>query len=153
MGTGWDEVRTIWDLWDVDTIEEIRRDNAGNSLFAARILVTGSFWGEASAAISFESTNMQSPYLLKINKLTGKAEKHRWYTVMLLHGMVIDILESDEVVPLPEFIYTLKMSNLMIDPPGLHPADRLRIFTVVYKNKIAVAVWVIQPQRINGLFV
>lgn len=58
MGTGWDEVRTIWDLWDVDTIEEIRRDNAGNSLFAARILVTGSFWGEASAAISFESTNM-----------------------------------------------------------------------------------------------
>lgn len=115
MDAGWDGVRTIWDLWDEDTIEEIRRDNVGNSLFAARFLVTGSFWGEASAAISFESTNMQSPDLLKINKLTGKTEKHRRYTVMLIHGMVIDILESDEVVPLSEFIYTLKMSNPMID--------------------------------------
>lgn len=115
MDNGWDEVRTIWDLWDEDTIEEIRRDNAGNSLDAARILVTGSFWGEASAAISFESTNMQFPYLLKINKLTRQSERHRWYTVMLIHGMVVDILESNDVVPLPEFISTLKMSNLMID--------------------------------------
>ncbi len=115
MDNGWDEVRTIWDLWDEDTIEEIRRDNAGNSLFAARILVSGSLWGEASAAISFESTSMQSPDLWKINKLTKQTERHRWYTVMLIHGMVVDILESDEVVPLPEFISTLKMSNPMID--------------------------------------
>lgn len=115
MGNGWDEVRTIWDLWDEDTIEEIRRDNAGNSLFAARILVTGSVWKEASAAISFESTSMQSPDLWKINNLTKQTERHRWYTVALIHGMVIDILESDEVVPLPEFIYRLKGLNPMID--------------------------------------
>lgn len=114
MGNEWDEVRTVWDLWDEDTIEEIRRDNAGNSLFAARILVSGSLWGEASAAISFQSNNLQSPYLLKFNKLTKKTERHRWYTVMLIHGMVVDILESDEVVPLPDFIYTLKMLNTYI---------------------------------------
>lgn len=114
MGNDWDEVRTIWDLWDEDTIDEIRKDNAGNSLFAARILVTGSYWKEASAAISFESTSTQSPDLWKINKLTKQTERHHQYTVMLLHGMVIDILESDDVIPLSEFISALKKLNPMI---------------------------------------
>lgn len=120
MDNDWDEVETIWDLLEEDAVEEIRRENANNTLFAARLVVSYLAWDEAGAAISFESTNMKSPYLCKINKFTKKAEWHRWYTVALIHGMVIDILESDDVVPLSEFISRLKMSNLMIDAESVY---------------------------------
>jgi len=115
MGIDWDEIKTIFDLCEKDAIEELREDNAGNSLFAARLLVSYLAQYEACAAISFQSTCSQSPHLLKFNRFTNMADGYRWYTVTLIHGMVIDVLESDDFVPLPEFIYKLKGLNPMID--------------------------------------
>lgn len=115
MGNDLDKVRTIFDLCEKDAIEELRKDNVGNSLDAARLLITYLAQYEACAAISFQSTCLQSPHLLKFNRFTNMADGYRWYTVTLIHGMVIDVLESDDFVPLPEFIYRLKGLNPMID--------------------------------------
>lgn len=121
------KITKLVDLWDEDEIQEYRKEYAGNSLYAARTFVDGLGVSMISAAaITFRSENRTAP-MLKVVNLEGDLEQHREYTVILADGKIIDFLGADEVVPLAQYIRSLKAHNRHISATPVYQNGKGRV--------------------------